>query len=394
MAALAMLKQSAMMQMSSSSSSMATFLPMPAPRFESESVSKSQLISLSSIKPWKSDDAPKLIATSSRPLHITRLRASAAEMGYEKALVLEGGGNGAGTKGGAGDGGDGDGGGSGSSGFHGDNSWGRSENGGGGGVSPAGGLLGAFLRGWQARVQADPQFAFKVLMEEVIGVGANVLGDMASRPNFGLNELDFVFSTIVVGSILNFTLMYMLAPTTAAGLTSIGAAPHLLPGIFASCPAGHMFEAGKFSFFDRTGTFVYKGMQFAVVGFAAGLVGTALSNVLLSLRKKLDPDFVIQNKSPPTVLNAATWALHMGFSSNLRYQTLNGLEFSLAAQLHPTAFKSAVFALRGLNNVLGGTTFVALARLTGSQTSSKTVESPPTAPEDPPVEDQSLAQAE
>jgi len=65
-----------------------------------------------------------------------------------------------------------------------------------------------------------------------------------------------------------------------------------------------MFEAGKFSFFDRTGTFVYKGMRFAVVGFAAGLVGTALSNVLLSLRKKLDPDFVIQNKSPPTVLNA------------------------------------------------------------------------------------------
>ncbi len=110
----------------------------------------------------------------------------------------------------------------------------------------------------------------------------------------------------------------LLAPTTAAGLTSIGAAPHLLPGIFASCPAGHMFEAGKFSFFDRTGTFVYKGMQFAVVGFAAGLVGTALSNVLLSLRKKLDPDFVIQNKSPPTVLNAATWALHMGIQQQLK----------------------------------------------------------------------------
>jgi hypothetical protein len=84
----------------------------------------------------------------------------------------------------------------------------------------------------------------------------------------------------------------------------------------------------------------------------------------------------------------------MGFSSNLRYQTLNGLEFSLAARLHPTAFKSAVFVLRGLNNVLGGTTFVALARLTGSQTSSKTAKSPPTAPEDPPVEDQSLAEAE
>lgn len=33
---------------------------------------------------------------------------------------------------------------------------------------------------------------------QVIGVSANVLGDMATRPNWGLNELDFVFATLVV----------------------------------------------------------------------------------------------------------------------------------------------------------------------------------------------------
>ena len=37
-------------------------------------------------------------------------------------------------------------------------------------------------------------------MEELVGVIACVLGDMASWPNFGLNELNFVFSTLVVGS--------------------------------------------------------------------------------------------------------------------------------------------------------------------------------------------------
>ncbi|CAD6243809.1 unnamed protein product [Miscanthus lutarioriparius] len=58
-----------------------------------------------------------------------------------------------------------------------------------------GGILGLFLAGWAACVAADPQFPFKVLMEELAGVTACVLGDMASRPNFGLNELDFVFST-------------------------------------------------------------------------------------------------------------------------------------------------------------------------------------------------------
>ncbi|KAH7297615.1 hypothetical protein KP509_25G003600 [Ceratopteris richardii] len=199
-------------------------------------------------------------------------------------------------------------------------------------------------------------------MEEVVGVGANVLGDMASRPNFGLNELDFVFSTIVVGSILNFSLMYMLAPTSITA-----SAASTLPSIFASCPAGHMFEHGAYSVLDRLGTFVYKGVIFAAVGFGAGLLGTAISNVLIGMRKKLDPTNEVQVKVPPTVLNAATWALHMGLSSNFRYQLVNGLEFAMAKAMPPSLFKISVFGTRAMNNVIGGMSFVFLARLTGSQ---------------------------
>jgi len=95
-------------------------------------------------------------------------------------------------------------------------------------------------------------------------------------------------------------------------------------------------EPGNYSRLDRAGTFLYKGVQFAAVGFVAGLAGTALSNLLLSIRKRVDPKFEVQNKAPPTVLNALTWAGHMGLSSNARYQTLNGLEFALAGVLHPT----------------------------------------------------------
>ncbi|KAK3017750.1 hypothetical protein RJ639_005066 [Escallonia herrerae] len=222
------------------------------------------------------------------------------------------------------------------------------------------GPIGAFLNGWRSRVAADPQFPFKVVMEEIVGVSACVLGDMASRPNFGLNELDFVFSTLVVGSILNFVLMYLLAPTMGSSTTT-------LPAIFASCPPSHMFEPGPYGFLNRTGTFVYKGALFAAVGFAAGLVGTAISNGLMKIRKKMDPDFETPNKPPPTILNALTWAVHMGLSSNFRYQTLNGIEFLLAKGLPPALFKTSVVVLRCVNNVLGGMSFVILARLTGSQ---------------------------
>jgi hypothetical protein len=226
------------------------------------------------------------------------------------------------------------------------------------------GILGLFLNGWRSRVAADPQFPFKVLMEELVGVTACVLGDMASRPNFGLNELDFVFSTLVVGAILNFTLMYLLAP-------SLGASSSSVPAIFASCPKSHMFEPGAFSLLERLGTLVYKGTIFAAVGFGAGLAGTALSNGLIKLRKKMDPNFETPNKAPPTLLNSLTWAAHMGFSSNLRYQTLNGAEFMLEKGLNPLAFKTAVLVLRVVNNVLGGMSFVVLARLTGSQSTGE-----------------------
>ncbi|CAA3021365.1 RETICULATA-RELATED 3, chloroplastic-like [Olea europaea subsp. europaea] len=221
------------------------------------------------------------------------------------------------------------------------------------------GPIGAFLHGWRSRVAADPQFPFKVLMEELVGVSSCVLGDMASRPNFGLNELDFVFSTLVVGSIMNFVLMYLLAPTMSSSQS--------LPAILANSPTSHMFEPGAYSLLNRLGTFVYKGTLFAAVGFAAGLFGTALSNGLIMTRKKMDPNFKTPNKPPPTVLNAITWAIHMGLSSNFRYQTLNGIEFLLAKGVPPVVFKSSVVVLRCLNNIIGGMSFVILARLTGSQ---------------------------
>ncbi|KAG8376185.1 hypothetical protein BUALT_Bualt09G0036900 [Buddleja alternifolia] len=249
---------------------------------------------------------------------------------------------------------------------------GGGDGGGGGGWSGGGdsdeskssfdtfGPIGAFVNGWRSRVAADPQFPFKVLMEEVVGVSSCVLGDMASRPNFGLNELDFVFSTLVVGSILNFVLMYLLAP-------SLSSSSQALPGIFANSPMSHMFEPGPYTLLNRVGTFVYKGALFAAVGFAAGLVGTAISNGLIMVRKKMDPNFETPNKPPPTILNATTWAIHMGVSSNLRYQSLNGVEFLLEKGFPPFLFKSSVVVLRCLNNILGGMTFVVLARLTGSQ---------------------------
>ncbi|KAI3892567.1 hypothetical protein MKW92_044184, partial [Papaver armeniacum] len=106
---------------------------------------------------------------------------------------------------------------------------------------------------------------------------------------------------------------------------------------------------------------------FAAVGFAAGLVGTAILNGLILTRKKMNPNLETPNKPPPTLFNAMIWETHMGLSSNFRYQTLNGIEFLLVKGLPLVVFKGSVVVLRCTNNVFGGVSFVTLARLTGSQ---------------------------
>ena len=253
---------------------------------------------------------------------------------------------------------------------------GSGSSGGGADSSSSGGPFAALLAGWAARVAADPQFPYKVLVEQVIGVGAAVLGDMSSRPNWGLGELDFVFSTLVVGSILNFSLMYLLAPVAAAkgaaALSSSAAASSLIgrlasgaPLARAGAPVGHMFERGQFSLAARALNALYKGGVFAAVGFGAGVAGTTTSNCLLAVRERLGHPS--PNRAPAVLANAGCWAAHMGVSSNLRYQALNGLDAALAPLLPGNVFKLWSVAVRCANNVAGGMSFVFLARLLGVQ---------------------------
>ncbi|GAB4819025.1 hypothetical protein N2152v2_006071 [Parachlorella kessleri] len=265
-------------------------------------------------------------------------------------------------------------------------SFGGSSGGGGGGggddgkdeqpQKPTGGFR---WKGWEDRVAADPQFAYKVFIEQVIGVGASVAGDMAGRPNWGLNELDFVFATLVVGSIVNFALMWLLAPTASAtGGASLGFFQRLFTEhnlVALGAPGGHMFQPG-FSVGSRLINFVYKGFIFAFIGLCSGLVGTAMSNGLVALRKQLDPNFETKNTPPNVVGNASCWALHMGLSSNLRYQILNGLDMVLQPRIPTGLFRLFSAIVRSLNNMVGGVSFVMIAKVLGVQKAAEPLAEP------------------
>lgn len=53
-------------------------------------------------------------------------------------------------------------------------------------------------------------------------------------------------------------------------------------------------------------------------------------------RQQLDPTYVSVNEPPSVLGNAACWSLHMGISSNLRYQLLGGADTVSALLKHFT----------------------------------------------------------
>lgn len=99
-----------------------------------------------------------------------------------------------------------------------------------------------------------------------------------------------------VGSIVNFALMWLLAPTASAaggGAASINFFQRLFTEhnlVAMGAPGGHMFQPG-YSLGARLINFAYKGCVFAFIGMCSGLIGTALSNSLVALRKKMDPTY-------------------------------------------------------------------------------------------------------
>ncbi|KAG1676346.1 hypothetical protein FOA52_001141 [Chlamydomonas sp. UWO 241] len=232
------------------------------------------------------------------------------------------------------------------------------------------------MMGWQERTAYDSEFPIKMFIEQFIGVGFAVAGDMASRPNWGLDELDFVLSTLMVGSILNFTIMFTLAPTGAVAVGGAAAGNFLqkaMSDVYLKkwgAPGGNMFEPGSYTAGQRIINLAYKGVVFSGIGFFAGLLGTGMTNGLLFMRQRADPTYVPKNEQPNILYNSGCWGLHMGLSCNARYQALGGADQILVKLMPLTGFRIYQTAIRAINNVVGGVSFVTLARILGVQKSA------------------------
>jgi hypothetical protein len=201
-------------------------------------------------------------------------------------------------------------------------------------------------------------------------------------------EAEFFVSDLLVGFVLDASLVTLLAPAAKLGrLTPAAAAlarggrfaqlravaASLPPSLFAAAPVGVTY-----SLTQRLAGVAFTGVKFAAVGAACGLLGQAMANTAASaraaVRRRKDPKYAAEADTlimPSLARTALVWGLFMGASANSRLQVVVGIERfveALPVSRRVAALPAVVtLATRFVNNVVGGEQFVDLARWAGVQ---------------------------
>lgn len=220
---------------------------------------------------------------------------------------------------------------------------------------------------FRTRFLADSAFAFKLLVQELVGNGTALASEIAVRGKDIVHELEYVASDLIVGTVVEAAFVWLLAPTMALPNASAGG----LRNYLAALPS-NVFQqataAQSFTLSQRAVTFFYAGAQYALIGFVAGLVGTAITYGIIEARKQLDKTYKPERPLPAVIPNSAAWGAFMAVSSNTRFQVVEGMELGIArlatGRAQPVV-NAGIVALRVANNYWGGVQFVQFFRYLG-----------------------------
>ncbi len=221
-----------------------------------------------------------------------------------------------------------------------------------------------------------------------LDIALEAFAELRRKSHSFWEEAEFFVSDMLVGSVLDFTLVSLMAPAAKLGglspaaavlarggrLAKLRAAAAELPcSLFCAAPLGV-----RYTLTQRAFGFALQSVRFAAVGAACGLIGQAMANTAAharaNIRRKQDPAYAKSAATlimPPLPRTALVWGLFMGTSANVRLQGVVGIERlveSLAVSRRVRALPlTATFLLRFVNNVVGGEQFCDLARWAGVQ---------------------------
>ncbi|KAB1214116.1 hypothetical protein CJ030_MR5G017380 [Morella rubra] len=236
------------------------------------------------------------------------------------------------------------------------------------------------MQGFRERLLADPKFLHRLAIEEAISITTTLLAQYERRKENFFEELDYVITDTVRGTVVDFFTVWLPAPTlsflSSADAIKVPESVDALQGLLGSIPDNAFQKnlAGKdWNVSHRVASVLFGGLKLASVGFISSIGAVAASNVSYTIRRLLNPAPVAnqRNKRSPILKTAVVYGFFLGTSANLRYQVIAGIvEHRISDEFSSQILfvNMLSFLVRTVNSYWGTQQWVDLARFTGLQT--------------------------
>ncbi|OAY38343.1 protein RETICULATA-RELATED 6, chloroplastic [Manihot esculenta] len=235
------------------------------------------------------------------------------------------------------------------------------------------------FQGFRERLLADPKFLHRLAIEESISITTTLLAQYERRKENFFEELDYVITDTVRGSVVDFFTVWLPAPTLSflsyADETNGPENIDVLKGLLGSIP-DNAFQKnlpGKdWNLSHRFASVLLGGLKLSCVGFISSIGAVASSNMLYAIRQMINPALIAsqRTKRSPILKTAVVYGCFLGISANLRYQIIAGLvEHRIADAFASQALlvNMLSFVVRTINSYWGTQQWVDLARSSGLQ---------------------------
>ncbi|XP_008799815.2 protein RETICULATA-RELATED 5, chloroplastic-like [Phoenix dactylifera] len=240
------------------------------------------------------------------------------------------------------------------------------------------------FQGFRERLLADPKFLHRLAIEEAISITTTLLAQYERRKGRFLEEIDYVLTDTIRGSVVDFFTVWLPAPTLSflsyADDSSSPENLELLNGLLRSLPdnAFQKNTVGKdWNLNQRFASVFIGGFKLAGVGFISSVGAGVASDVVYAIRQILRPSFTVneKRKRSPIFKSAIINGCFLGMSANLRYQVIAGIvEHRISDELlsyQPLLSNILSFSVRTVNSYWGTQQWIDLARFTGLQPRKK-----------------------
>ncbi|URE08973.1 hypothetical protein MUK42_33826 [Musa troglodytarum] len=232
------------------------------------------------------------------------------------------------------------------------------------------------FQGFRERLLADPKFLHRLAIEEAISITTTLLAQYERRKGCFLEEIDYVLTDTIRGSVVDFFTVWLPAPTlsflTYADESSSFEDFEILKDLLGSIPdnAFQKNVVGKdWNFSHRFASVFFGGLKLAGVGFISSIGAGVASDVLYFIRKNLRPALSVNSKRKrsPILKSAIIYGSFLGTSANLRYQIIAGIvehrlsDYLISYNNGPLLVNAMSFIVRTINSYWGTQQWVDLA---------------------------------